>query len=81
VKITIVDPRRFEPIRTALAIAKIIHEVHPTEWTFDAMDNMLRWTPAMDAIRAGKDVAEIEATWTPGLDEFRTHRQRFLLYR
>jgi uncharacterized protein YbbC (DUF1343 family) len=81
VKVTIVDARRFEPVRTALAIAKIIHEVHPTEWTFDAMDNMLRWAPAMEAIRAGKDVTEIEATWTPGLEEFRTHRQRFLLYR
>lgn len=81
VKIAIVDARRFEPIRTALALAKIIHEVHPSEWTFDAMDNMLRWTPAMDAIRAGKDVADIEATWAAGLADFKARRQRFLLYR
>lgn len=81
VKVAIVDARRFDPLRTALAIAKVLREVHPTEWTFDALDNMLRFTPAMDAIRAGKDVSDIEATWASGLEDFRTRRKQFLLYR
>lgn len=81
VKLTITSPTRFEPIRTALAIARVLHEVHPTEWSFDSMDNMLRWTPAMDGIRAGKDVADIEATWATALTGFKAHRQPFLLYR
>lgn len=80
-KFSISDPEKLEPIRTGLAIAKVLHEVHPTEWTFDAMDNMLRSPAAMEAIRAGKDVDEIEATWATGLAEFKEHRKRFLLYR
>ena len=81
VKFSIADANAFEPIRTGLAIAKVLREVHPAEWTFDAMDNMLRWPAGMEAIRAGKDVGDVEATWATGLAEFKEHRRRFLLYR
>ena len=66
---------------TVRAIARVLHEVHPAEWSLDSMDNMLRWTPAMDGIRAGKDLADIEATWATALTGFKAHRQPFLLYR
>jgi uncharacterized protein YbbC (DUF1343 family) len=39
VKIVLTEPSRFEPVRTAIAIAKVLRDVHPNEWTFDA-----RWT-------------------------------------
>ncbi|MBX3234440.1 MAG: DUF1343 domain-containing protein [Labilithrix sp.] len=79
-KVRVTEPARFEPIRTAIAIATALHEVHPDEWTFDDMNNMLRWPAAMDGIRQGHDPAEIEATWSPQLTTFKTRREAFLLY-
>ncbi len=81
VKVTLVDPTHFEPVRTALAIASVLRELHGTTWTFDSMDSMLRWPAAMEAIRSGKDLAAIEATWATGLAAFKAHREAFLLYR
>lgn len=80
VRVRVTDSARFEPIRTALALALALREVHPNDWSFDGMEKMLRWRPAMAAIRAGGTLAEIEATWTGALAAFRGHRERFLLY-
>lgn len=80
VRLTLEDPARFEPIRTALAIARVLHEAHPTEWDLDGMDRMLRHKPALEGIRAGKEAAEIEALWAPELAAFVERRRSFLLY-
>lgn len=80
-KVRITDANKFEPVRTAIAIATALHDLHPTEWTFDTMDSMLRWAPAMDAMRKGKGLADVESTWATELATFKAHRERFLLYR
>lgn len=79
-RIAITDPTSFEPIRTGIAIAEVVHDLHPNEWEFDGLDKMLRYGPAMDAIRAGKGLADIEATWAEHLGAFKAHRAAFLLY-
>jgi hypothetical protein len=45
------------------------------------MDKMLRWKPAMTAIRNGSGLADIESTWSAELGAFKEHREPFLLYR
>ncbi|MBX3207479.1 MAG: DUF1343 domain-containing protein [Labilithrix sp.] len=81
VRIKVNDATQFEPIRTAIAIAGVLRELHPAEWDFDGMDRMLRHGPAMSAIRAGKGLADVEATWAFELATFKERRERFLLYR
>jgi uncharacterized protein YbbC (DUF1343 family) len=81
IRIKVSDPTHFEPIRTAIAIALALREVHPVDWDFDGMDRMLRYRAAMDAIRAAKGLADIEATWALGLGSFKERRERFLLYK
>jgi len=81
VRISVIDPESFEPVRTAIAIAGVLRELHPDDWDFDGMDRMLRHKPAMDAIRAGKGLAEIESTWAFELGSFMERRARFLLYK
>ncbi len=80
-RISIVTPAQFEPIRTALSIASVLHEIHPADWDFDGMDKMLRSKAALNAVRAGKGLADIEATWATELGTFKQKRERFLLYR
>jgi uncharacterized protein YbbC (DUF1343 family) len=81
IKIRITDPARFEPIRTGIMIASVLHEVHPSEWDFEGIDKMLRHRPALAAIRAGQGIADIEATWASSLGAFKVRREAFLLYR
>jgi uncharacterized protein YbbC (DUF1343 family) len=81
IRIRVTDEARFEPVRTGIAVANAIREVHPNDWEFDGMDKMLRSKPAMDAIRAGKGLADIEATWASELAAFKERRERFLVYR
>lgn len=79
IRVRITDVDRFEPIRVAISIAIVLRETHP-EWDFAAMDRMLRFEPAMNAIRASRPMADIEATWASDLAAFKEKRSRFLLY-
>lgn len=80
VRISISDVTRFEPVRTALAIATVLREIHPNDWDFDGMNKMLRFEPAMNALRSGKSIADVEATWASALASFKARRELFLLY-
>jgi uncharacterized protein YbbC (DUF1343 family) len=79
-RVRVTDRARFEPIRTALAIALAIHARHP-EWEIDKLDRLLQSDVAMAELRAGHPVAQIEATWSRELAAFRDKREKFLLYR
>jgi uncharacterized protein YbbC (DUF1343 family) len=81
VHIKVRDASQFEPIRTAVAIAKALREIHPTDWDFEGMDRMLRHKAAMDAIRTNKGLADVEGTWAFDLGTFKERRERFLLYK
>ena len=80
VRVRVTKPTSFEPVRTALAIATALRELHPNEWTFDTMDRMLRSPAAMAALRNGSGIADVEATWASELAAFKTHREPYLLY-
>lgn len=81
IRVALSDPTRFEPIRTGIAVALALHAVHPREWEIDKLAGILQHLPAMSAIRAGKSIADIEATWALDLATFKERRERFLLYR
>jgi uncharacterized protein YbbC (DUF1343 family) len=81
VRVTITDAARFEPIRTGLAIARALHELHGSDWDIEGLDRMLRHRGALEAVRAGKGLADVESTWASELAAFRERRERFLLYR
>jgi uncharacterized protein YbbC (DUF1343 family) len=80
-RVIVTDAAAYEPIRTGLALASALHAVHPEKWEIDKLDRLLQWPPAMAALRDGKSVDAIMATWSTELDAFRRKRERFLLYR
>jgi uncharacterized protein YbbC (DUF1343 family) len=81
IRVKVNDPSHFEPIRAGIAIARVLHEIHPDEWDIEGMDRMLRYEPAMNALRTNQGLADIEATWALDLASFKKRRERFLLYR
>jgi len=81
IRVKVNDPTRFEPVRTGVAIAAALQENHASEWELDSLDKMLRHPQAMSAIRTGKGLADIEATWALDLGTFKERRERVLLYK
>jgi uncharacterized protein YbbC (DUF1343 family) len=81
IRLHVTDRNAFMPVRSGVAIALALRELHPGEWEIDKMDRLLQKKEAVEAIKAGKPVTEIEATWTKDLEAFRAKRERFLLYR
>jgi uncharacterized protein YbbC (DUF1343 family) len=74
------DRAAFAPVTTALTIASVLAQLYPSDWDVDHMDRMLRNQLALGALKAGKSVADIEATWSPPLADFLKRREPQLLY-
>jgi uncharacterized protein YbbC (DUF1343 family) len=81
IKIRVTDRSVFAPVRAGITIALALHELHSTDWEVDKMDRLLQRKEAVEAIKAGRSVSAIEATWATELESFRAKRERFLLYR
>lgn len=80
VRLRVTDRARFEPVRTAMTVALALQELYPTDWDVDHVDRMLQSKAAIDALKAGKGVDAIAATWSEPLATFLKKRERFLLY-
>jgi uncharacterized protein YbbC (DUF1343 family) len=81
IRVRVTDRAAFLPVRSGIAIALALRELHEAEWEADKMDRLLQKKEAVEAIKAGKPLPAIEATWTADLDAFRAKRASFLLYR
>lgn len=80
-RVKVTDRTKYRPVRAALGIALGIQALHPREWEVDHVDRLLQSEKAMAALKAGKGVTEIEATWLTELADFKSKRETFLLYR
>jgi uncharacterized protein YbbC (DUF1343 family)/CubicO group peptidase (beta-lactamase class C family) len=80
VKITVTDRTHVDPVRIGIAIARELQLLSPTTLKLDAMAGSLANPKTLDAIRTGKSVNDIEATWTTDLAAFRAKREKYLLY-
>ncbi len=80
VTITITDRNGFRPLRTGFEIARQLRILYPDAWKAEAYDRLLGNKQVLDAVLAGKTVAQIEAIYRPGLEEFLKRRRQFLLY-
>jgi uncharacterized protein YbbC (DUF1343 family) len=79
-RLRVTDRTRFEPVRAALGIALALQELHASEWDLDHVDRMLQSKTALEAMKAGKGIDAITATWSAPLATFVKKRERFLLY-
>ncbi len=80
ISLTITDREAFEPLRTGLEIARQLRILYPQAWKAGRYDRLLGNQQVLEAILAGKTVAEIESIYRPALEEFRRRRSRYLLY-
>ena len=85
------DRSAFRPFATFLALLREARRQDPLafDWRRDAyefvrdrlaIDLLLGRTGLREMLEAGAEIAEMEASWTEGLDAFRADRARVLLY-
>ena len=79
-RITLTDRRVFDSVEAGVAIVKTIHDLYPTEFNLEKVDDLLRHPPTIDAIRVERSLEEIIALWRPGREAFEARRAKYLLY-
>ena len=63
-----------------LEIARQLRRLHGDKWDAKGYDRLLGNKRVLDALLAGKTVAEIEALYRDELQEFQRQRAKYLLY-
>jgi uncharacterized protein YbbC (DUF1343 family) len=80
VHLLVTDRARFEPVRTGLAIARVLRSLYSGAWEFEKLDRLLVHPETMRAIAADLSLDAIVATYRDELAAFMTKRQKYLLY-
>ena len=80
VRLLLVAPKRFRPVRTGVAIAVTLRRLFPKAWNPKRLYRLIRHPPTTAAILAGREPAKIARAWRAGLARFNRMRRRFLLY-
>ncbi|MBD9467840.1 DUF1343 domain-containing protein [Pseudoxanthomonas sp. PXM01] len=85
IQLHVTERTAFRPVRTGVAVLKALHDQHPKDFAFLPGDppffDRLAGVPWLrGAITGGEGIDVIEARWAPALEQFRTLRQRHLLY-
>src|SRR5947209_7283160 len=80
VRMTITDRRTLRPVAMGIAIALVLHRLYPADFALDKLGPLLRDPATLDAIRAGKPLAEIVSMWQEDEAAFALRRAKFLLY-
>jgi uncharacterized protein YbbC (DUF1343 family) len=80
VRMLIMNRATFQPVRTGLALAIALHRMYGDRFPLEKLDPLLRSRRVLDAIRAGRTLDEVVATYSADEAAFRERRKPFLLY-
>src|SRR5205085_6016734 len=71
---------QLQSVDAGLLIATTLERLYPQTYALEKLNTLLQDSDTLDAIRAGKSVAEIRKSWGAGLEAFRKRRAPFLIY-
>jgi uncharacterized protein YbbC (DUF1343 family)/CubicO group peptidase (beta-lactamase class C family) len=80
VYLIIADWSRFDPLRLGISLAVQLRAFYPDEWKPEGILRLLANRATYQDILANKPVDAILARWDKELAEFRTIRERYLIY-
>ena len=79
-RFTLTDRARFASVATGLTIATVLLRDFGEHWQTERYVRLLGNGAALEALLAGGDVADIEASYADGLAAFVQRRAKYLLY-
>jgi uncharacterized protein YbbC (DUF1343 family) len=80
INIIITDRAKFRPVRNGLEIAVALRKLYPTQWEVDKYARLLVNAAALETIKQGDPVPDIENSWATQLEDFKSRRARVLIY-
>lgn len=80
-RFTVVDRRRFQPVRLGVELACALRRLHPREWAYERLITLLTDAKAYHMVEKGADADEVWAHMQRQAGAFRRHRAKYLLYR
>ncbi|MBI4658447.1 MAG: DUF1343 domain-containing protein [Verrucomicrobia bacterium] len=80
VNIVLTDRERCQVVNMGIAIAQTLHRLYPADFGLEKFDRLLSHRNTIDALRNGRMLADIQASWAIDLEEFMRRREAYLLY-
>jgi uncharacterized protein YbbC (DUF1343 family)/CubicO group peptidase (beta-lactamase class C family) len=80
VYLMVTDRDRLRVVDVGMVLALTLQRLHPKAFALDKVNALLQHPATLEAIRAGRSLAEIKALWADDLERFRQRRQKFLIY-
>jgi uncharacterized protein YbbC (DUF1343 family)/CubicO group peptidase (beta-lactamase class C family) len=80
VSIALTDRDRCNVVDVGLLIAETVFRLYPKDFEPDRMSHLLLDQPTLDAVKAGRPLAEIRGAWQRNLDDFLKRRAKYLMY-
>lgn len=79
-RFTVVDRKRFQPVRLGVEIACALRRLHPREWEHERLMTLLTDSKSYEMIVRGADADEVWGYMQRHVSAFRRKRTRYLLY-
>jgi uncharacterized protein YbbC (DUF1343 family) len=80
VAFVITDRDKLNAVDLGLELALTLQRVYPNDFALTKVNTLLQHTTTIEAIKAGKSLAEIKQAWAAELAAFKKRREPFLLY-
>ncbi|QEG37170.1 exo-beta-N-acetylmuramidase NamZ domain-containing protein [Bythopirellula goksoeyrii] len=81
INVIVVDRQAFEPVRTGLVIALALRELFPQDWDMARYNRLLANDQVYSAISEGTTIEQLNELIAPALEDFKSRRREFLIYR
>jgi uncharacterized protein YbbC (DUF1343 family)/CubicO group peptidase (beta-lactamase class C family) len=80
INVILTDREKCQVVDIGITAAEILNRWYPDEFKLDGMDRLLMDKPTLRAIEEGKSLGEIHKLWAPKLSDFKSRREKYLLY-
>jgi uncharacterized protein YbbC (DUF1343 family) len=77
----VTDRERLQAVDVGLAIALTLQRIYPKDFALEKTNTLLQDRETIEAIKAGKPLAEIKQRWAADLEAFQKRRAQYLLYK
>jgi uncharacterized protein YbbC (DUF1343 family) len=81
VNLVVVNREQFKPVRTGVEIALALRQLFPNDWKMERLNGLLVNSEILELIKRGETYQTIENAWQKKLDEFKSRRAQYLLYK
>ena len=81
INIIVTDRENFEPVKTGIEIAAALRKLYPNDWKIENYNRLLANSEIYEKIKNADSPENIDKLQQKGLDNFKSRRAEFLLYK